>query len=136
MRVGNEAALRATSAEEPEHQVVRLPGMQTLRTHGLSSHPLYRIWYGMVDRATNPDNPAYPEYGGRGIAVCERWQGLPDGLLNLVADVGERPPGTSLDRFPDNDGPYAPDNVRWASASRQGLQPEASRQADPRTGRP
>ena len=74
----------------------------------------------MVDRATNPDNPAYPEYGGRGIAVCERWQGLPDGLLNFIADVGERPPGTSLDRFPDNDGPYAPDNVRWASASQQG----------------
>lgn len=89
------------------------------KTHGLSGHPLYHIWHGIYSRTCNPDDKAYPHYGGRGIQMCERWQGLPDGLLNFAADVGERPPGMSLDRE-DNDGNYEPGNVRWATAKTQG----------------
>lgn len=87
--------------------------------HGLSRHPLYGIWRGILTRTGKPTDKSYPAYGGRGIRMCERWQGLPAGLLNFATDVGERPPGTSLDRI-DNDGHYEPGNVRWATAKTQG----------------
>lgn len=87
--------------------------------HGLSGHPLYSIWRGMIHRCESPSDHAYADYGGRGIAVCERWRGLPDGLLNFAADMGERPPRMQVDRYPDNDGNYEPGNTRWATPEQQ-----------------
>jgi hypothetical protein len=87
-------------------------------THGLSKHPLYPIWKGMLNRTGNPAAHNYPLYGGRGITVCDRWQG-PCGLVNFIADVGERPSRKhSLDRT-NNDGNYEPGNVRWATPPEQ-----------------
>jgi hypothetical protein len=70
----------------------------------------------MVLRCTNPEDRAYPYYGGRGITIAKRW--LKFGFF--VADVGRRPTKHhSLDRFPDNDGGYRPGNVRWATRKQQ-----------------
>jgi len=85
--------------------------------HGLTHHPLYHVWSGMIDRTTKPEAGNYASYGGRGIKVCERWLGA-SGLRNFIDDVGERPPGTTLDRI-DNDGDYEPGNVRWATPKQQ-----------------
>jgi predicted nucleic acid-binding Zn ribbon protein len=91
------------------------------RTHGLSSHPLYGIWRGIIGRTTDPDHPAYPDYGGRGITVCERWQGLPGGFLNFAADMGPRPGREFSVERTDNEKGYGPDNCVWASKSQQNM---------------
>lgn len=81
----------------------------------VTHHPLYRTWQGMLNRCRNPNNPAFKYYGGRGIAVCQRWR---DSFEDFVSDVGERPEGMTLDRE-DTDGDYDPDNCRWADSNTQ-----------------
>lgn len=83
-----------------------------------SKHPLYVTWCNMLHRCSNPNAERYADYGGRGIRVCLRWQEQPGGFRNFVQDMGERPPGKTLDRK-DNDGNYEPSNCRWATATEQ-----------------
>lgn len=83
-------------------------------SHGRSYSPIYRSWASMKQRCINPLTPAYKNYGGRGISICERW------LLfeNFLTDMGERPRGYWLDRI-DVDGNYELKNCRWATATEQ-----------------
>lgn len=87
-------------------------------THGFRAsgrtHPSYPSWANMLQRCTNPNDPAYRHYGGRGITVCERWQSFE----NFLADMGERPEGLTLDRT-DNEGNYEPGNCKWATRAQQ-----------------
>lgn len=88
---------------------------ERLTTHGLSNSPEHRIWSGIKRRCLNTNAAEYPRYGGRGIMVCERWL---ESFENFYADMGPRPPGTSIDRI-NNDGNYEPGNCRWATAAEQ-----------------
>jgi hypothetical protein len=83
-------------------------------THGLSRTHVYRVWQGMKERCLNRRHRSYFNYGGRGIKVCERW------LIfeNFYADMGDPPPGLSLDRI-NNNGNYEPNNCRWATQAQQ-----------------
>jgi hypothetical protein len=78
--------------------------------------PTYVSWTSMVTRCTNPSRNTWKDYGGRGITVCERWRAFD----SFLADMGERPSGTSLDRI-DPNGNYEPGNCRWADKKTQAL---------------
>lgn len=78
-------------------------------------HPLYGVWSDMKRRCYNSKRSDYARYGGKGIKVCERWR---RSFAAFLADMGERPPGHSLERI-DSTGDYEPGNVRWATATEQ-----------------
>lgn len=89
------------------------------RTHGYARdgkrNLTYHSWQSMLGRCRNPGDTSWPHYGAKGVTVCERWLAFE----NFLADMGERPSGTSIDRFPNKSGNYEPGNCRWATRSQQ-----------------
>lgn len=88
--------------------------VDTHKTHGLSKYSSYDIWAKMLARCLNPKHKSYKDYGGRGITVCDRWLDVE----NFIEDMGERPPGLSLERLDVNKG-YSKENCIWADAKTQ-----------------
>lgn len=83
-------------------------------THRMSETREYRIWAEMRKRCTNRNQKTFSYYGGRGIAVCDRWSSFE----NFFKDMGKCPAGFSIDRI-DTNGNYEPSNCRWVDLKTQ-----------------
>lgn len=84
-------------------------------THGLSKHPLYKIWIGIKERCYNHKYKCYHNYGGRGISMCKEWIGDFVLFYNWCIENGWKR-RMEIDRFPNNDGNYEPSNCRIATS--------------------
>ena len=84
--------------------------------HGMYGTPPYSSWQNAKDRTTNPKNPNWADYGGRGITMCQEWE---DSFEAFWQDMGVTwEEGLTLDRI-DVNGNYCKENCRWATASTQ-----------------
>lgn len=109
LRSGNTRSCGCLSREMPR------PHLVGVRTHGLCHSSEYTTWGCMLQRCLNPNHDSYEDYGGRGIEVCGQWKKFE----NFYADMGPRPEGKTLDRFPNKNGNYEPGNCRWADGFEQ-----------------
>jgi hypothetical protein len=71
----------------------------------------------MRNRCGNPNNQAFPRYGGRGIYVCNDWHSFP--AFRDWAEANGYRDNLAIDRI-DNDGGYEPNNCRWSTYKEQG----------------
>lgn len=111
-------ALTSGSSQSCGCWAIELTKMRN-RKHGHTANrrpsPTWKSWDSIKQRCLNSNDSHFPDYGGRGIAVCERWL---ESFENFLEDMGERPAGKSIDRR-DVDGNYEPGNCRWATIKEQ-----------------
>lgn len=82
---------------------------------GIAKKRTIRAWSLMKYRCNTPTSSDYPNYGGRGVKVCERWQ---ESFINFFEDMGDCEDNLTLDRI-DVNGDYEPSNCRWADMETQ-----------------
>lgn len=103
---------RARSARENIKKAIFSGPENEAYIHGKTGSLEYNSWQAMKRRCS-----VDPKYVSKGIKVCERWDAS---FVNFLKDMGEKPtPQHSLDRFPDRDGDYTPQNCRWATPKEQ-----------------
>jgi hypothetical protein len=101
------------SCVNPDHLKIK-----KLYKHNNTNLKTYRAWNSLRNRCTNPNDPFYRDYGGRGIDVCEEWLISFESFFN---DMGNPPTKThSIDRI-NNDLGYFKENCRWADKTTQAI---------------
>jgi hypothetical protein len=82
---------------------------------GKKDSPTYRSWMAMRTRCSAEGRDNADRYADRGVTICDQWESFD----NFLADMGERPEGKTLDRWPNAQGNYEPENCRWATPREQ-----------------
>lgn len=100
--------------------------------HGMTGTRPYRIWKAMHTRCYNPRSHSFPDYGGRGIKMCERWR---DSFQNFWEDMKDGyADGLEIDRI-DNNGDYCKENCRWVTDAQQNRNKRNNRYIETSLGR-
>ena len=86
------------------------------KSHFDSTDRLYRIWAGVKQRCLNPHNKGYPNYGGRGITLCNEWMNY-EPFMDWALSHGYDK-SLSIDRI-DVNGNYEPSNCKWSTKQEQ-----------------
>ena len=94
-----------------EHMIVL---GESCQTHGLSSHPLWKIWQQRKLACESPRHPSWKHYGAKGVKMHEPWS---QDFALFLQDIGEPPPGMRLTRK-DQSGDFVPGNVVWTAKKR------------------
>lgn len=130
---GNQVTLMASNVLNGHTQscgcLQRERTSQANATHRLTRTTEHTIWMNMIQRCLNPKSPAYKDYGGRGILVCERWLDF----KYFLEDMGKRPRGLTLERVNNEQG-YTPENCVWATRTEQANNRRANRNYKERYG--
>lgn len=92
--------------------------------HGMTDTPEHKAWRQMLSRCGSESNPAYGDYGGRGISVCERWR---SSFENFLSDMGYRPTKKHSIERKNTNGHYEPSNCHWATRLEQSQNTRVSR---------
>lgn len=100
-----------------------------VKRHGESNSRIYAIYNNMIYRCNTPTSPAYDNYGGRGISVCEEWMDKESGFVNFYQWAMQNGYNDTLtiDRIDSNDG-YKPYNCRWVTKSKNTAYANQSKQ--------
>lgn len=86
------------------------------RTHGKTETRLYGIWCKMKRRCEAINDPAYINYGGRGIKICDEWHDFQNFYDWAVANGYQD--DLTIERVDYNKG-YSPDNCTWITLGEQ-----------------
>lgn len=82
-------------------------------THHETGSPIYKLWSCVKNRCYNQNDPKYPQYGGRGITVCDEWKTNYESFRDWCQDNGYKK-GLTIDRVNVN-GNYCPQNCRFST---------------------
>lgn len=97
-----------------QKEIAKKSCIKRCTTHNKTYSKIYNTWKGMLQRCYNKKDPAYKNYGGRGIKVCKKWHKF----KNFLNDMGSRPNNKCLERKHNNKN-YDKNNCIWVSMKKQ-----------------